>query len=117
MKLVQEHMKTLGTYDGRFSQSGMWKLKNKLWPKDQDPPMAKIDEGGNLITTPGELKKLYLQHYVKRLEHRKIKEDYVENYEKKLVLWKLRFDTLKATQPANWSIKDLRCSIKSQKKQ
>ena len=50
VKLVQEHIKTLGTADGRFSQGGMWKLKNKLWPKEHDPPMAKLDQRGNLIS-------------------------------------------------------------------
>ena len=75
--------------------------------------MAKFDEKGNLITNPEALKKLYLNHYVQRLEHRKIKDDYVQNYEKKVKLWQLRFDRLKATQSADWVIKDLRTAVKS----
>ena len=46
-----------------FSNLGMWKLKNKLWPKERDPPMAKFDERGNLLSCPEGLKKLYLRHY------------------------------------------------------
>ena len=64
--------------------------------------MAKLDQRGNLITSPDALKKLYLQHYVQRLEHRQIKEDYLENYEKKVMLWQLRFDQLKITESKNW---------------
>jgi hypothetical protein len=79
MKTVQGHIQSIRANGGRFSQTGMWRLKNKLWPKEQDPPMAKCDEKGNLISAPSALKQLYLQHYVKKLEHRKIKEDYLEN--------------------------------------
>ena len=105
----------LGNSKGNFNQLGMWRLKSKLWPKEQDPPIAKFDEKGNLITNPEALKKLYLNHYVQRLEHRKIKDDFVQNYEKKVKLWQLRFDRLKATQSADWVIKDLRIAVKSLK--
>ena len=116
MKTVQGHIQSIGANGGRFSQTGMWRLKNKFWPKQKDPPMAKFDEKGNLISVPSALKQLYLQHYVKRLEHRKIKEDYLENYNKKVSLWQLRYERLKISQSPDWSIKDLRYSIKSQKK-
>ena len=115
MKIVQEHVQSLGTMEGIFSQLGMWRLKNKLWPKEHDPPMAKNDEKGNLISAPGALKKLYLQHYVQRLEHRKIKEDYVDNYDKRVKLWQLRYESLKRIVSPNWSIKELRRTLKSLK--
>ena len=99
---------------GKFS-IGMWKLKNKLMPKEMDPPMAKYDDQGNLITAPEALKALYLQHYEKRLQHKDIKKDYLENYENKIVLWNLRFEQLKVTKSRNWNIKDLRCTLKSLK--
>ena len=50
----------------------MWQLKNKLWPKPKDPPMAKCDRKGNLITASRALKELYIDHYVQRLAHREI---------------------------------------------
>ena len=37
MKIVQEHVKSLGTSEGNFRQLGMWKLKNKLWPREKTP--------------------------------------------------------------------------------
>ena len=90
----------------------MWKLKNNLIPREMDPPMAKFDEKGNLITAPNLLKKLYLEHYVKRLEHRTIKDNYQDNYDKKVVLWKMRYDKLKLTKSDNWTIKDLMSTLK-----
>ena len=73
-----------GTSDGNFSQIGMWKLKNQLIPKEMDPPMAKLDSYGNLITAPGALKNLYLETYVERLKHREIKPDMMFNYLQKI---------------------------------
>ena len=52
MKIVEEHLKLLGNYEDKLSQIGMWKLKNQLWPKERDPPMAKFDRKGNLISCP-----------------------------------------------------------------
>ena len=115
LKIVEEHLKLLRNSEDKLSQNGMWKLKNQLWPKDRDPPMAKFDEKGNLISCPISLKKLYLGHYVQRLAHRTIKESYQENYQKKMALWQLRFNLLRSSKSADWRIKELRNTIKSLK--
>ena len=105
----------LGNTGDNLNQNGMWKLKNKLWPKERDPPMAKFDERGNLISCPEGLKKLYLRHYKQRLAHRKIKHFYEENYHKKVLLWSLRFNRIKSVKTEDWQIKELRNAIKSLK--
>ena len=51
-EIVRNHIQNLRAPNGNFSQLGMWKLKNQLVPKDIDPPMAKKDCLGNLITAP-----------------------------------------------------------------
>ena len=80
-----------------------------------DPHMAKYDDKGNLISAPNALKELYLQHYVKRLAHRKIDNKYIENYQKKVELWKLRFERLQETKTSDWTNKDLQVALKSLK--
>lgn len=55
-EIVREHIDTVETLDGNFSHMGMWKLKQKLCPIEGDPPMAKHDDRGNLITSPEALK-------------------------------------------------------------
>ena len=45
----------------------------------------------------------------------KIKDNYMENYHKKVKLWKMRYEKLKLTRTDNWSIKDLESSLKSLK--
>ena len=58
---VLSHVKNLESDTGGFNQLGMWKLKTKLCPKPVDPPMAKLDTSGNLMTRPNELKNFNLK--------------------------------------------------------
>ena len=104
VKLVKEHIGNLEDSEGRFKPAGMWKLRSLLIPREYDPPMAKRDQFGNIVTNPNTLKKLYLDTYVKRLEHRKIDDKYVDNYNMKMKLWKLRFHYLltKVTSGVVW---------------
>ena len=111
-KIVEEHLKSLEGNGGKFSQTGMWRLKSRLWPKPKDAPMAKYDGKGNLVASPLALKQLYIEHYKQRLAHREIRTDYRENYEKKVRLWKLRSDRLKVKVTADWSVQELRTAIK-----
>ena len=60
---VKEYIKYVETEEGNFSQLKLWKLKQKLCPKAPDPPMAKRDENGSLITAPELIKSLYLRTY------------------------------------------------------
>ena len=62
-KVVTDQITCLDTLDGKFNQIGMWKVKKKICPRPKDPPTAKKDEFGNLITAPAALKNLYLQTY------------------------------------------------------
>ena len=66
-KVVLDYVKNLDASNGNFSQLGMWKLKKLLCPNQTDPPMAKRDRKGNLITSPFLLKKLYMDTYKERL--------------------------------------------------
>ena len=56
----------------------MWKIKNSISPKPREPPMAKEDKAGNLITGPGPAMNLYLETYKERLQHKEIGEDLKE---------------------------------------
>ena len=114
-EIVKELTKTLGAPNGNFSQLGMWKLKNQLVPKEIDPPMAKKDKLGNLITSPEALKNLYLETYVERLRHREMRSNLTSNYLQKIELWERRFDYLKKEVTKDWSEKELLSALKSLK--
>ena len=84
-KKISEHVNDVKLL-GKFSQLKLWKLKQRLCPKPKDPPMAKKDLLGNLVTAPNELKELYAKTYEYRLRHRSMKEDLMDVYSLKTEL-------------------------------
>ena len=57
-----------------------------------------------------------METYQKRLEHRIIDNAYFQNYEKKMKLWELRFETLKMRKSQSWTSDNLCEALKSLKK-
>ena len=106
-KDMNEQVRQFQTPDGSFSQTGMWKLKSKLLPRQTDPPMAKADTEGNLITGTGALKQLYSKTYVDRLSHRQIKPEFKEIYELKTSLWAERLKSIKLKKSCSWTLTDI----------
>ena len=77
--------------------------------------MAKKDKGGNLITAPLPLKKLYLDTYRERLSHRPMKANYKDIYQLKTKLWNLRYEELKSIKSQPWTLTELSKAIKGLK--
>ncbi len=90
----------------------MWKLKKKLCPRGNDPPMAKNDQEGNLVTSTSGLKKLYTENYQHRLRQRKIKPDLLDIYNLKTELWELRQAEQNAKKSNPWEEKELDVVLK-----
>ena len=103
------------TSEGKFSQTGFWKLKSKLCPRSSDPPMAKRDEYGNLVTAPSQLKELYAATYKHRLRHREIKAEFQDIFILKNQLWDLRLRNLKRKVSHPWTVRHLDKVLKSLK--
>ena len=93
--------------EGSFSQNGVWNVRSKLCPRKIDPPMAKKDKDGNLITSKETLKKLYINTYVERLKHRPMNDEFKLIFEMKNLLWKKHFGLLKEKISKPWSLNDL----------
>lgn len=70
-EMIKEHVKEMCTIEGNFSNNKMWNLRKKIFKK-QEPPTAKLNENGTLVTNPDMLKNLTLNAFVHRLRHRKI---------------------------------------------
>ena len=72
-KITEEYLKSQSDAIEGFSQPNTWKLKKKLAPKNTiDPPAAKQDKFGNLVTDKEGLEALYLDTYIQRLKPNKI---------------------------------------------
>ena len=72
-QIVKEHINELSNGSDQLSRLNMWRLKQKLCPRNSDPPMAKKDQNGVLVSNPDELKSLYLETYKQRLRKRTIR--------------------------------------------
>ena len=83
-------------------------MKKKLSPKNTvEPPMAKKDAKGNLITDKKLLENLYMDTYIKRLKPNKIVPG-LENLESlKEYLYKLRYEGCKSKKTEAWTRDDL----------
>ena len=75
-KIVKAHLAELSGNEDQVCRLNMWRLKQKLCPRSIDPPMAKKDSNGQLVSEPGKLKQLYATTYKLRLRHREIKPDF-----------------------------------------
>ena len=84
---VKDILKDVETLEGKFSQNGFWKIKQKLCPTFADPPMAKHDKHGNVISAPTVLKQLYLKIYPHKVRQREMKKELMDVYYLKMELW------------------------------
>ena len=114
-KKISEQFNDMTLGEGSFSQVGFWRVKNKLCPKNGDPPMAKRDCHGNLVTSPENLKALYLETYQNRLRKRKIRTNFEDLMILKNELWKYRLSNLKSKVSNPWTLSNLENALKSLK--
>ena len=71
--------------------------------KKSEPPVAKKNEKGELVTEPNKLKELYENTYKKRLSHRSMKPELLNMYKFKMDLFNLRLEITKRVKSDNWS--------------
>lgn len=113
--IVKKQVEEMMSEKGKLSHRGMWKIKRSLFPQAEDPPMAKKDSNGNLITCPNLLKNLYAETYRERLRQREMLPHLKDIYQLKTELWKMRFINIKKRQTPSWNMNQLNIVLKSLK--
>ena len=68
--------------------------------------------GGTLYLPPLPLKKLYIETYKKRLEHRPMKPELQDIYELKTLLWDLRYEEVRQVKSSQWRMCNLKKTVK-----
>ena len=107
--------RTYDTLEG-YNQIKTWAMKNRLAPKNTiDPPSAKRDSKGNLVTNRAELESLYLDTYIDRLTPNPIEEEFEEIFELKNMLFEMRIEESKLQITPDWTMKDLEEVLKELK--
>ena len=93
----------------------MWKLKTRLYPFQTDPPMAKMDDRGFLVTSPQKLKELYVKTYRDRLHNREMKDEIKDVYNLKTELWNIKMTECTKKHSLDWTLNDLNVVLKKLK--
>ena len=102
--------------DEPHNQVKTWSLKKRLVPKNSpEPPSAKIDGQGNLVTEKSELEKLYLQTYIERLKPNPIPEELKNISDLKSFLFDLRLEMCSENVSKEWTMDDLEKVLKKLK--
>ena len=96
-----------------FNQIRTWILKKRLAPKNViDPPAAKKDISGKLITDRNKLKNLYLETYKARLTPNAISDDLEDLKSLKEYLFSIRKRLAEQEISEDWSLSDLENVLK-----
>ena len=99
-----------------FNQTKMWKMKKRLAPKNTiDPPAAKKDYNGTLITEKSQLEKLYETTYKDRLQPNHTVAGLEDTQKLQEYLFDLRCEVAKLKVSEDWSDEDLENVLKSLK--
>ena len=115
-KVVDEYLGKQNDAIEGFSQSKTWKLKKKLAPKNTiDPPAAKKDKWGNLVTGKEALETLYIETYRERLKSHPISKDLQDLKDLKEYLFNLRVKYASKRISEDWKIEELEKVLKSLK--
>ena len=113
-RIVDDYLgKTNDTMEG-FNQAKNWGLTKKLCPKNTiDPPCAKKDKEGNLVTNKDDLEKLYIETYTERLKPNPVKEQYAEMKSMKEYLFDINHKIAQGNPSKDWDMNDLEKAIKT----
>ena len=115
-KVVDDYLGNQNDALEGFSQAKTWKLKKKLASKNTiDPPAAKKDKWGNLVTGKEALAALYIETYRDRLKPNPISNDLKDLKELKEYLFDLRLKYASKRISEDWKIEDLDKVLKSLK--
>ena len=108
VKKIKDNLSLLSCTDGSMAMSGVWKIKKKIFPKHTKAlPIAKIGPTGRLVSSPAELKNLYLSTYKHRLRHRPIKPGFQQLKLLKEELCSKRLQLVKLKPHEPWTNKEL----------
>ena len=115
VSIVKHHIEELSNGEDQVCRLNMWRLKNKLCPRNSDPPMAKKNSDGFLVSDPDSLKQLYVETYKQRLKHRIMRPGYEDLEHLKSFLFNIRLSLSKRIKSEPWTPSQLMKVLKSLK--
>ena len=113
LKKIKDNLGKLTETDGSTSFSGVWKITKKLFPKHvKTLPSSKKDSSGRLVSSPEELKNLYINTYKKRLRYRPAKPEFEQLRVLKEELFYKRLELVRMRPFQPWGMDQLEKVLK-----
>ena len=108
-KKIMGELKDVGDCEiGGFNSGKLWKLKNKLSPRYNDPPAAMRNKEGKLLTSPDEILKETEDHYKNVFNEKPIDDEHKEFKNQREELCKKRLDACSKVKSPDWTINDVK---------
>ena len=106
-KLV-ENFKQVSDNPENVNVSKMWKLLNKLWPKNSNSlPTAKKNHRGKIVSGPREIKLLLAKEYKHKLRCRPIRPDMKKMQKRKNRIFQLKMKLAESRESPDWTLDNL----------
>ena len=109
------HLNLLSTHldkDGNMSQQNFWKVKKKLFPKANSVPNAVIDNLGNEITEPPNIKKLYQSEFEYCLRKRNMKAKLKKHESAVNDLCRVRLEIARCNTTPDYQVEEVQNALK-----
>ena len=104
---ITSQLQSITNNDGTTNTTGVWRLRQKMFPKPIEHLTAKRDKKGNLVTDPEALKEIYIDGYVDRLQHRKMIPELLKLKTLREELFHQRLTLSKENKSPKWTMDDL----------
>ena len=114
-KIVKENLEYMVDDTEKLNHINMWQLKKKICTKTPEVPTAKKNVNGEIVTEATKLKELYKTTYKTRLQHREMKPELMNMFDKKMELFNIRLKVCKNIKSFNWSEEELLKVLKNLK--
>ena len=90
----------------------MWKLFNKLWPKNKSSvPAAKKNHRGKIVSSHKDIKNLLMREYKDRLRSRPTRPDLKSHKIRRNKIFELKIQLAKTNKSPDFSMKQLESAI------
>ena len=104
---ITSQLQSITNDNGTTNTTGVWRLRQKMFPKPTEHLTAKRDKEGNLVTNPEALKEIYIDGYVERLQHRKIIPELLQLKTLREELFHQRLALSRENKSPKWTMDDL----------
>ena len=104
---IKERLLSITNKNGTTNNTGVWKLRRKIFPKPVEQLTAKKDKNGKLVSHADALKTLYIDGYLERLKHREMIPELLKLKTLREELFLQRLELCKLNKSPEWTMGDL----------